>query len=129
MQHHYRISLFVLPKARCNGCHVAVASSNLRMAHVDVIYIKPFVPQDQFTSRPFVTSIAQSATQSKSAAAISNAHAAIVACSHAHFILIYNSACIFPYRPDLMPSLGVILSEFPDEPYVAENYNDEAIRR
>jgi len=27
-----------------------------------------------------------------------------------------------------MPSLGMILSEFPDEPYLAENQDDEAIR-
>ena len=27
----------------------------------------------------------------------------------------------FPTHPDLMPSLGVILSEFPDEPYLAVN--------
>ena len=26
---------------------------------------------------------------------------------------------------DLMPSLGVILSEFPDKPYLAENYDDD----
>ena len=29
---------------------------------------------------------------------------------------------------DLMPSLGVILSKFPDEPYRAENQDDGAIR-
>ena len=31
-------------------------------------------------------------------------------------------------HPDLMPSLWVILSEFPDELYLAENYDDGAVK-
>jgi len=36
---------------------------------------------------------------------------------------------LFLLQPDLMISLGMILSEFPDEPYLVESYGNGAVRR
>ena len=47
----------------------------------------------------------------------------------AAIITVVKSLKLFLPQPGLMPSLGMILSEFPNEPYLAENWDDGAIQR